>query len=208
MIATTEFLPRLLHYVVGCSQPLALQAIVDAAIAFCDESLVVRRRLDPQTTRVGASEFDLDGVAQQAVSRVLKVWVDGRAIPAIAADRVDDGLPVASRPQGFYTAQEGGTLMGKLHPVPDGRYTLDVEVALRPTRKANCLADELFNTWMDAIIAGALGVLASIPDQPFTNFATGQNAAARAAFLARKARIDGAYGRVRGTISVRQRPFA
>lgn len=208
MIATTAFLPRLLPHVSGCSDPMALQALVDSAIAFCDDSLVIRQRLDPQKTRLGAAEFDIDPPTDQAVSRVMKVWVEGREISAMPSDTVDDGRFLTSIPRAFYTQQDSGTTSALLYPAPDGVYALAVEVALRPTRTATQFNDDLFNIWMEHVVTGAMARLMSTQDQPFTNLALGQSAFAKALYMSRRARVESSYGRVRATVTVRQRPFA
>lgn len=208
MIATTEFLPRITPHVSGCSDPMALQALVDSAISFCDDSLVVRQRLDPQKTSYGRPDFDIDAPANQAVSRVMRVWVDGREIRAVPSDMVNDAMPLMSQPTAFYTLQDIGITSAMLHPIPDGAYTLSVEAALRPLRNATAFSDDLYNTWMDHVISGALARLMVTPDQPFTNLAMGQAYAAKAMYLSRRARVEGSYGRVRATVMARQRPFA
>lgn len=187
---------------------MALQALVDSAIAFCEDSLVVRQRLDIQTTSQGRADFDIDAPPQQAVSRVVKVWIDGQEIYATPSDRVDDARFLTSRPRAFYTLQDSGTTMGMLYPIPDGAYTVAAEVALRPTRSATTLNDDLFNIWLEHVITGAMARLMSIQDQPFTNLVLGQNAFAKALYMSRRARVEGSYGRVRSTMSVKQRPFA
>ena len=208
MIATTEFLPRILPYVSGCSQPMALQALVDSAISFCDDSLVIRQRLDPARTVYGISEFDIDAPSQQAVSRIMKVWIDGVEAHAVPANEVGDWQMPIARPKNFYTLMDGGTLTANFYPVPDGVYRIAGEVALRPLRNATAFSDDLFNTWMEQVVTGALARLMSTPDQPFTNLALGQAATAKALYLSRWARVEGAYGRVNTTVAVRQRPFA
>ena len=208
MIATTEFLPRILPHVSGCSYPMALQALVDSAISFCDDSLVVRQRLDTARTSYGRPDFDIDAPTQQAVSRVLKVWVDGVEASAIAANEVGEGLSPLARPKSFYTLMDGGVLTANLYPIPDGVYRVAGEVALRPLRNATAFSDDLFNTWMEHVVTGALARLMSTPDQPFTNLALGQAATAKALYLSRRARVEGSYGRTNTTVRVRQRPFA
>ena len=208
MIAITDFLPRLLPHVTGCSDPMAIQALVDSAISFCEDSLVIRQRLDPQRTRMGGVEFDIDAPTDQAVSRIMKVWVQGREIRAIPSDMVNDAMPLMGQPTAFYTLQDSGTTTAMLHPVPDAVYTLAVEVALRPTRNATRFNDDLFNTWMEHVVTGAMARLMSTQDQPFTNLALGQNAFAKALYMSRRARVEGSYGRVRATVTVQQRPFA
>ena len=208
MIPTTAFLPRLLPYLIGCPQPMALQALVDSAISFCEASLVIRQRLDRQLTALGQAEFDIGATSQQTVTRVLKVWLDGVEIYAAAADTVDDQVITPARPRTFYTLPDDSGLMAVLYPVPDRAYTLDVEAALKPTRDATSLHSDLFDTWLEGVVEGAKARLMAIPDQPFSNPAAAQFSALQAASMAKKARIEGAFGRVQGSLSIRPRPFA
>lgn len=208
MILTTAFLPRLLPYLSGCPQPMALQALVDSAISFCEDSLVLRQRLDRQLTTLGQAEFDIGVATPQAVTRVLKVWVDGVEIYAAPADIVDDQRITLARPRAFYTVLDDAGLTALLYPVPDKAYTLDVEVALKPVRDAASLHSDLFGTWLESVVEGAKARLMAIPDEPFSNPAAAQFYAVQAARMAKKARIDGAFGRVRGSLSAKPRRFA
>lgn len=208
MIATTEFLPRIMPHVSGCSYPMALQALVDSAIAFCDDSLVIRQRLDPQLTTYGQPWLVISPAAQQVTARVLRVWVDGVEMASVPSDDVGDGLLRVSHPSYFYTLMDSGGITANLYPAPDGAYRVAIEVALRPARSAEVFSDDLYNTWMDHVVAGALGRLMSTPDQPFTNMALAQSYNSKALYLSRRARVEGSYGRVKSTARVRQRPFA
>lgn len=208
MIPTTAFLPRLLPYVIGCTQTMALQALVDSAISFCEDSLVIRQRLDRQLTALGQAEFDIGVTAPQSVTRILKVWLDGVEIYPAAADIVNDQVLAQARPRTFYTLPDDTGLMAVLYPVPDKAYTLDAEVALKPTRDAASLHSDLFGTWLEGVVEGAKARLMAIPDQPFSNPAYAQTCAMQAASMAKKARIEGAFGRVRGSLSIKPRLFA
>lgn len=208
MILTTAFLPRLLPYLTGCPQPMALQALVDSAISFCEDSLVLRQRLDRQLTALGQAEFDIGVAAPQTVTRILKVWLDGVEIYGAAADTVNDPDITPARPRAFYTRPDDTGLIAVLYPVPDRAYTLDVEVALKPTRSAASLHSDLFETWLDSIVAGAKARLMVIPDEPFSDPVAAQFYARQAAHMAKKARTESALGRVRGSLSIKPRMFA
>lgn len=207
MTPTTEFLPRLLPYLSGCPSSAAEQALVDAATSFCEDSLAIRQRLDTELTSNGNPEFDITAPPNQLVTRVLKVWVDGREIGSMPAESVDDQRFVSSFPRAFYTLLDDSGLTALLYPVPDNSYTLIAEVALKPIRGARSLHTDLFNTWIDIILDGAKARLMSIPDQPYTNLSAAQNYLLMARVGARKARIEASLGRIRGTVRARPRPF-
>ena len=50
MISIDSFFSRVLPYVVGCSEPMARQAVLDSAIKFCDQSNVIRQTVDAFST--------------------------------------------------------------------------------------------------------------------------------------------------------------
>ena len=208
MIAVSEFFPRLMPYVMGCPEPMAAQALVDSAIAFCNDSLAAHTLLDAQKTQINSPEFDISLPTGLAASRVLRVWVNGREIPGAAADWIQDDLATLGQPCMFYTRQTDSALAALLYPTPDAAYTLKVEVATRPTRSAKSFENELFDLWMDPIIEGAKARLMAIPDQPFTNPGGAGAAASNAMYLSRRARIEASYGRVRASSRVRARPLA
>lgn len=208
MIAVSEFFPRLIPFVNGCTEPMAAQALVDSAIDFCQESLAVRLRLAPQQTAAGTPTFNITPPLDQLVARVLRVWVSGAEIGGGATDQVDDAQAARGRPCQYYTRQNAATLQGFLYPVPDATYPLQVEVALRPTRSATTLEDELLDVWMEPVIEGAKARLMALPDQPFSNVGMAGAAIKNAIYLTRKARIEVSYGRVRTTQRVRPNPLA
>jgi hypothetical protein len=204
----SEFFPRVMPHVPGCSEPLAQQALVDAAIVFCEESQVIRARLDEFSTTADQVSYELDAPAQQQVARILEVRVDGRPIPAVMAEDVNLITDAVGSPMAYYTDATGSEFTLRLFPVPDGVYQVQVSAALRPTRTATSVEDDLFNLWSDAVISGALARLMLVPAQPFSNPAAAGGYGASAASAARKARIEGGFGRVRGSTGVTQRPFA
>jgi hypothetical protein len=204
----SEFFPRVIPYVPGCSEPLAQQALLDAAIVFCEESQVIRARLDEFSTVADQVSYELDAPAQQQVARVLEVRVDGRPIPMVMAEDVGMITDAVGRPMACYTDATESEFVLRLFPVPDGAYPVQVRAALRPTRTATSVEDDLFNLWSDAVVSGALARLMAVPAQPFSNPALAGGYSAAALSAARKARVEGSFGRVRGSTGVTQRPFA
>jgi hypothetical protein len=195
-------------YVPGCSEPLAQQALLDAAIAFCEESQVIRARLDSFPTVNAQVGYTLVAPLGQQVARVLEVRVDGRPIPMVMAEDVGMISDAVGRPMACYTDATDSTFELRLFPVPDGVYQVQVTAALRPTRDATEVEDDLFNLWSDALVSGALARLMAVPAQPFSNPALAGGYSVAALSAARRAKVEGSFGRVRGSTGVTQRPFA
>lgn len=207
MKPVSELLTRLMPRVVGCPEPLALQALVDSGVEFCEKSLVVRHTLDTVTTRSGVQSYSLDAPSQQRAARVLSVTYDGRTINAVPPGNPGE-LDFGGVPLAYSTRFDGPELLLELYPTPNAPGSLVVQIAAAPTLTASSFEDELVTRWYDAILAGAWARLMSTPNQPFTNFdlAAAYNTMYRAETA--KALADGFSGRVQSSRTVKLRPFA
>jgi len=208
MKAVSDFFTRVIPYLPGCPEPLAARALVDSAIQFCDESLVLRQKLDAFSTVAGDGSYELDAPPSQQISRVMKVWLDGVLIGPVP---VDDAVPLSTpnqKPYAFYTTRIDSEFLLNLYPTPDKVYSIVVEAAMRPIRDVDSLEDDLFHLWINPVVTGAMGILQSIPGQAFSEPTEGQRNSLMALALARKARIEGGFGRVRSTVRISPRAFA
>jgi hypothetical protein len=113
-----------------------------------------------------------------------------------------------SLPRGFYTDRTDSLLTLRLTPTPDKAYAAVVNVALRPKITATTLDDDLYNIWIDPLVAMTISKLALIPGQPFTNPGLARYMEEAAARQTVSSRIEGNYGLLRGSMRVRTRPFA
>lgn len=210
MQALSAFYPRILPYLPGCSEPLASQVLLNSAIEFCENALVLRQNLDTFKTIAGRDQYDLDPpTAQHEINRVMGVALDGKELRPGMAEIVRNDLPTdTAKPRAFFTDRTDSTFTLRLTPPPDGAYPVVVAVNLRPTRTATLLDDDLYNIWIDPIVSGAIARAMQIPDQPFTNFAQADYLLNSAAKQTNSSRIESTYGLIRGSMSVRSRPFA
>lgn len=204
----SDFYSRLIPFVPGCPEPTVNQAIVDAAIAFCEDSLALREDLDVFPTVVGVGKYSLDAPMDQTVARVLHVSYDGWPVEIVPADRIGVLEPVTGNPSIAYTTREGAEYLINLYPAPDKVANVRVSVATRPTRTATQLDDELFDHWAEGVLSGAMSRIMAVPNQPFSDPQSASMYMARAIHASNKARVESSYGRVRGQIKVTQRPFA
>jgi hypothetical protein len=208
MKAISEFFSRLIPYVPGCSEPLAQQALLDSAIAFCEASQVIRHDLDVFNTVIGRASYELDMPTQQELTRILLVKVGDQEIYAELAESRGYPPDADAIPTAFFTTRNDAELLFQLYPVPDKVYAVRVRVALRPTKAATQVENDLVDYWTDPIVDGAMARILAIPDQPFSDPNKAMMMRASAARATHNARIEGNYGRVRGSMRVKQRPFA
>lgn len=209
MVNLSQFLPRLLPNVIGCSEPLALQALLDSAIDFCHRSLVITTTLDPITVTANKSNYELDVPAQTSIAQVLKVWYDGSPISAAPYETATALYNPNGAPRHFFGQEIDEVFNLSLLPTPDKtvRNGLSVRVALRPTRSATQVHDILYERYAEGIVAGAMGILMATPDQSFTDLVMAGAATAKARALANNARFEATHGRVQSSMSVRMRAF-
>ena len=210
MKALSAFYPRILPHLPGCPEALVDQVLVDAAIEFCDSSLVLRQRLDSFNTVVDKVQYDLDPPSiQHDINRVLGVTLDGKELSPGMAEVIRGDLPTAAaKPRGFYTDRTDSIFTLMLSPPPDKVYPVIVSVALSPARTATQLEDDLYNIWIDQITSSAIARAMQIPGQPFSNPARAQSLLDSVARQTVRSRIEGNYGMIRGSMRVRSRPFA
>lgn len=193
----------------GCPEPTANQALVDAAIAFCEDTLVLREDLATFSTVAGTSTYTLAAPsADYAVQRILHVAVDGWPVEVVPYERIGTPQALSGVPRVAYMTRGAGSVILNLYPTPDAVLPVVVNTALRPVRGATQLDDLLFDVWPDAIVYGAVSRILAIQNQPFSDPSGSMSAMTLATRLANRARIDGSYGRARGQIAVTARPFA
>mgnify|MGYP000036754619 CR=1 FL=1 len=208
MISIDSFLPRVMPYVIGCSEPLARQAILDSAISFCDSSSILRQKIDKFSTVSGLESYDLETPNNQMrVSRVLSVTVDGAEIAGIFEEDVPSYRELSAKPSGFYTSRTDSELVLNFYPRPDAAYEVVVTASYAPTRSATTVENDLFNYWSDAITSSAISKLAGMPNMPFTNELLSANMAVTASKQSAQAKVESYYGRIRGGTRIKNRPL-
>jgi len=207
MKAIEDFLPRVLPFVPACPDITALQAVVDSAVEFCEQSLIIRHEPAPFQTAEGVSQYDIDVPSQHDFSRVVYVTVDGSELAPIPTEWQPMATSNDSKPQYFFISNNEEELLLNLYPTPEKAYTVAVSIALKPTRDAQQLPDVLYDNWVDGVSYGALSRLMLIPSQQYSSAAQSQFYKQRFAMICNQARNEGKLGRVVGSLQVRPRPF-
>lgn len=208
MVPISALYSRLLIQVPGCPEPTAEQALLDTAIEFCEKTLVLRQELDVIVTRDGLGQFDLDPPTDQhAIARVVSVTFDGRPLKGAFPDDTYALDTNTGNPRIYYTRRTDNEFTLNLYPVPDSRKRVITTVALRPTRNATEIDDDLYNYHADALVHGAVSRLTVIPNQPFTDLAYASASLAMFRDDMARAKIDGYQGRTVGTSRVKMNPF-
>lgn len=209
------FYPEVLPEVPGCPAPLALQAIRNTVIEFCEKSLIHQVTQDPLTLVPNITDYGLDSPSsQQRVQKIMRVWFKGSEIGPVAPDdvmtpelyaaNIPGYTPVKGPTQG-YTQKEVGTV--SFLPIPDQRYVnaITMRVALVPTRNSTTLEDFLFEQWGEFIACGAKARLMLNPGKPYTNSEAAVVNQGRYMTALNDARQRAIRGNVRSDLMVRMR---
>ena len=210
MVELKSFLPRLLPNVIGCPEPLALQALLDSSIEFCTKSNAVSVQLDALTAVKGVATYEIETPTQTSVSTILKLWYDGTVLPPLPYEQA---LSLFNNPSGaprYYFGQYVDEVYSvTLLPTPDKTVAngLQIRAALTPTRSATQVHSVLFDRYADAIVQGAISILCAVPDQPFTDLKQAAAASVRFRAEANLARGEIMHGNVQSSLSVKMRAF-
>lgn len=162
-----DFLPLILPRAPGCPEPIAFDAIRQAAIEFCE-----RTRIWRDTDQFMADEFgDIFAPAQSVVYQIEDARFDGRRLTPIGVQDLNGMYPdcdwttkTGEQPQ-YVTQLHPDTI--KVVPSMSGMVTLTL--LLKPTNNAQELPDFIFDQYARTIADGALAEILMIPGQPYTN---------------------------------------
>ena len=207
MKPVTDFFSRITPHVVSCPDPVIQQALVDAAIEFCEKTLIIRYTPDSFPTVAGTATYDFDIPTYQEYSRVVYMTIDGKPLSPLVRSDLPTTPTSNSKPTHYYVTQNESELLLNLYPTPDDVYTIDMSIALRPTRDATFLEDDLHRYWLEALAHSTMSRLMAIPGQPYSNPDGAVYHGRKAAMSCRSARIEGNMGRVVGSMTVTPKPL-
>lgn len=213
MTPLTAFLTRLMPRAPGCPQPTALQALLDSALEFCDRTRAIRVTTSPASLVRGQAVYYLDLPRGVEPLMYVRAWVGTNLlrVPTQAhrwavEQHQDDGAE--GTPQVMLPDEDGAV---RVHPAPDAHWAgrpLVVQLAVRPAHNATDVMDELFTTWRDAVVGGALSRLCSIPNQSYSNPAAAAEGALMFASGVSRARSEANRGMSSGHVRAYNQPLA
>lgn len=203
-----DFLPYVMVDVLGCSDPLAKQALLQSAYEFCRETHCWDEVQDPIPLVADQREYSLDGTNGGKCLTVRNVWINARELRPVTIQELQLVMPNwrtadSNDPLYYNAAIERGEL--SVYPAPDG--TSSSELVIRavyvPTMTATTLPDFLGDRHLEPVTAGAKARLMSTPKQVFTNPELA--AVHRMTFLngIADAKAEMMHDRVQGLVTVR-----
>lgn len=182
MKALSLFLPYVLPYAYGCSDPMAEQAVLNACIEFCARSHLVQN-VQAEDAVAGQSDYDVEIPPSMSPVRVLAVYFGTRRLASVSREMVQHAVAVrgeavggvtitSGTPQEWFARNSAGTATYTVgvYPPPSeaSAGAISILAAHQPARTATTVADVLYDLHAADIAAGAIAQLLAMPNQPFS----------------------------------------
>lgn len=166
-----SFLPNLTQYVPDVPELVALNAIRNAAIEFCERTLIWQFDMDAMLAIKGVSTYEIDVSAGVKFVDVMFGYSDNRLLIPRSADELTrlyrwiDWREVRGEPA-FITRVSAKEVI--VVPMPDkAGPKISVRAAFAPTRDASGVGVDVFENYVEIVCNGARARLYNTPGQPY-----------------------------------------
>jgi|ThiBiocorrection_1091964.scaffolds.fasta_scaffold74009_2 hypothetical protein len=165
----SEFYDLVAPHLPGCPFAAMDNALRQAAIVFCEQSLAWRFDHPAIAIEPGVSVYPFALPAESALHAILHAVLDGRKIACFAAGRdMEERNRAINLLQGVPSCIFGSADSFTLAPEPTASGVLILRVVLKPSLASTGLGDREFDEYREAIAHGALFRLMSSPKKPYT----------------------------------------
>ena len=174
-MATTAFtvwLPEVMPSVLACPEVLAVNAIRNACIEFCNATNWWQG--DYGTTAITTAQlpFSFTVANSAAVAQILVATIDGLPLAITNVDELDSKVvgwrDATGQPRAVFQPTPG---VVDFYPRPAGTDSYDIfmRVAYTPLRAATTVDSTVYESYLEEIAAGALSRLTTVPGTPWAN---------------------------------------
>jgi hypothetical protein len=210
-VAYSAFFPYLIPLVPHVADPVAQQAVRDACIEFCKESLVWQEAMDPMPSIKSEAAYELDVPAEANLAHVVDLYYNGarlwkKSVSEIASHFSRDWAMFEGTPT-VYTMLNPNEVTLVVRPDSSLAGALTGILAFTPLRKSTTIIDYVYEEYAEEIARGAASKLLVIPNQQWSDTKTAL--LYRRQFLSdcANARAHVNQGQVRAPISVHLRRY-
>lgn len=169
----SDFLPEVLPYVHDCPALVAVNAIRNAAIEFCEKTHYWQVDASTMGLEDNKAQFVILLPPDTNIIDIKDCWYDGRRLipkstEELAAIYKGADWRDAEGDPFYYTFTMPGDM--RLVPAPQNASSqLSMRVAISPTRAATAIDADIYENCLETIAKGARARLNSLPGQPFFN---------------------------------------
>ncbi len=172
-VSYEAFLPEVMPFVRDVPEIVAVQAIRNAVIEFCEETHYLQENLDPIMGIKGQGLYDLE--ANDSNYKVVEImqayYGDQLLIPKAQEElnqiyRTSNWEDLSGNPYYYFrTRSDEMRLVTK--PIVTEANKLKIKAAIAPKRSSTVVTDELFERFLEQIAMGARARLYNTPNQPY-----------------------------------------
>lgn len=161
------FLPLITPEIPGCPHATIELNLAATAADFCARTHIWRAPLDLGTTQVDEAIYPVINTVNVIIESVLWLLVDNRTLEHTDPRLINpEDLTRTGRPTHFWVESDKNI---RLFFTPDDVYTLNGEVALKPSRLANGIDSWIYETWADVLVSGAIYRITRVPGKEWSN---------------------------------------
>jgi hypothetical protein len=168
----TAFLPEVAPFVMDCPQVIVINAIRNAAIEFCERTLIWQANIAAMDLAAGTAEYTVATPADTQLVEIMACYYNQVLLVPKDQDglvrifRLGDWRSVEGPPR-YFTRPSSSVLQVVPTPVDAETGAVGVRAALAPTRTATGIDSEVYDDYLMAIAAGARAYLHSMTGQTF-----------------------------------------
>ena len=173
-MATLEsFLPQIQPHIPSCPKSIALDAIRNACIRFCNDTWLIRETLPADDILATVDDYTITASLNNDVVGIISILYNKLEI----GKKTEEELDILD--SGWRTADPGiATAFISLNPnrfkfnrIPAETYIggMIIRIATKPTATTTTVNDILFNNWRETIKYGALSELLEIPEKKWSD---------------------------------------
>jgi hypothetical protein len=167
------FLPEVMPYVQDVPEIVAVQAIRNSCIQFCEETHYLQEELDAITGIKDIGEYELD--ANDSNYKVVEImqayYGDQLLIPKAQEElnqiyRTSNWADLSGNPY-YYFRPRAGVVRLVTKPIVTEANKLKVRAAIAPKRASTTIDEEIYERFLEYIAHGARARLYNTPNQPY-----------------------------------------
>lgn len=177
------FLPNVLPYAPNVLDDQVTEAVRNACIDFCKETLFLQCDLDPITVMAGANTYCIDVPRYNILGQVMGIYYQSRRLERKSQYELEkmfsmNWQSMPGTPQAF-TQFSPNDITLALCPSETVQNAVTGRISYIPSRESTVVDSQLYERYMEEIVSGALAQLLDTPNQPYTDPASAKGHAAR-----------------------------
>lgn len=171
-VSTDSFLREVMPHCPDVMEVVALHAIVNSCIEFCERSTIHRINMTAISSVVDQEEYAITVPSETRLASVVQMSYSGiplvpKNLEELAVEFPSQNWALVEGQPAFYTQLTPGSVTIVPYPTEVEADVLTGVIALMPTRTATTVYDDLYNRYAEDIAFGARSRLHYTAGQPY-----------------------------------------